>query len=392
MNFLGLQKKVIQKLRERPYPNPARWGLDEIKDALNEGQNEFVAQAGLFSQTVNLIPAEPGAYYIPYDIKKRGQFMYYQGLPLPFKTVDFLDSRYSGTGHNTGHVGVGLPFASNFRSREGQPICAYVEDGKYKLFPRPETTLSLDTISESIEGTIMAGDTGITLSTAIPTDQSRVRFYYGGVYQNKDQWRITSPNRIDFIKTNNTTWTAVSTNDFEIAFIPDHVSASVVYSVKKFLVNISTGATRINVPGGYVQGIGALEIAINGITIAPSTFIESSRVFVTLVTPATTDSVAEISVRFPDPLNAASLQYTPKMPAMVADADEPAAFIPEEFHKGIWQYACYELLGLTDGKRTQDLQTAALFFKQFQATVSDAMSLADCQMEINYDAALPFKL
>lgn len=381
MNLLELSTKVCQQLGENPAA-PQFWTSDEIIDNLNEAYREILRRTSINDLMIPMLEAEPGAFYFPHDLMK-WKAAYWKGRPIGHKSIDFLEARYSGTSHDNGLVGTGRVFEGNFRSAIGDPSCWYMEDGKLKLFPRPESSYTSSAIRETTYGTLSAGSLTLTLAVDIPTDQSRVTVWIDGVYQFSNQWSIVNSKRIDFVGSALGVDVGVA-----VRFIPDSISSALLATAKKFLVCMSAGATRVIVPGGYVRGVGALTVSLDGIEQDPSTYLESSTSYATLTSSVVLDSVIEISVTHPNPFGVVSALYSARPQSMALDADQPN--IPEDLHRGIWQYACF--LCMTRDGRGQDMKKSEVMMGLFDKTLSDMENLF--RPEITFDPAvsMPFRM
>ncbi|MBF0501486.1 MAG: hypothetical protein HQM09_15200 [Candidatus Riflebacteria bacterium] len=381
MNLLQLKNKVIQQLNENP-DNPQFWTFDEIIDNLNEGYREIFRRTGLRDLLLPLLQAEAGAFYFPHDLMGLKK-IYWQGRLLGKKSIEYLETRFSGTSHDRGLVGSGRSFSKNFRSQIGDPECWYLEDGKAKLFPIPEIVAASTTARKSLLATLAANSLSLTLSEDIPEDQSRVDIWLDGVEQNFDQWTIVNPRLIQFVGP------ASGVNlGACIRFIPDTVSMDLLATAKKFLVFLSAGSTQVSVPGGYVQSVGAVTIKLDGIEQTPTSFTESSPFFLTLDNALSTDSIAELSVLHPDPLNVASALYSSRPQEMSNNTDQPDMF--EDLQRGIWQYACS--ICLTRDGRGQDVNKAAIFSSRFEKTISDLSGLFRTDITLDSAAMMPFQM
>lgn len=384
MNFLELYEELIEVLSENSAAAPEYWSMAELKRYLNRGNNE-VTRKGKFNKfLLPLQPAELGAFYPPSDILALEQ-VYYNGKALDHKAVEFLDVHYGGTSHQELKSGDGKSYCCSWRDEVGEPIHWYFENNKIKLFPVPTSApVTLSVVRGKLTGTIADGDTGITLAGSIPLDQNRVDFYYGGIYQNKDQWSITNASTITF-----TGWSAVVDNDYEIVYIPDTVSSTTIQRSEKYIRYVSAGQTTVIVPGGYVQGVGALAVKKNGISQAPSAFTETAPGFITIPAPAD-DCTYEITVTRPDPILTVSILYCQTPTKMVNDSDTPQ-IDNEDWQRGIVHYAAHLALS-KEGKMTQDLQKAQIHFARFSEVIEMISTLTSPQIDVSPYVSMPFKV
>lgn len=385
MNFSELYAELIEVLAENSTTAPQYWSIAQLKKYLNKGNKELTKRANFNSFLLPLQQAELGAYYMPDDILKLNQ-VYYLGKALDHKSVKFLDAFYGGTGHQQIKSGDGVAYSCNWRNETGDPIHWYYENGKVKLYPKPEASVaSTTTIRGKITGSMSIGDSSLTLAGSIPLDQNRVNLFIGGVYQNKDQWSITNASLISF-----TGWAATFDNDYEVVYIPDTISLTTVESSEKYIIYLATGDTKIIVPGGYTQGIGALEIAINGVTISSSSYTETTNSYVVLTSAVLVDSSVEIQVTRPDATQTASVLYIQAPVTLVNDSDVPA-ITNEDWQEAIVHYAAYRAL-IKEGKLTQDLQKAQIHLGLFNQVVSDAMTITDPEVDVAPSVEMPFFL
>ena len=383
MNLSDLYSELIEVLAENSEASPQYWSIAELKRYINDGNRELTRQGGFSKFLLPLQQAELGAYYAPDDMLELKQ-IYYKGKALDHKDVDFLDAYYGGTAHQQIRSGDGSTFGCNWRNTTGDPIHWFYENGKVKLYPKPDEALPApSTVRGKITGNMPLGATSLALAGSIPLDQNRVNLFIGGIYQNKDQWSITNASLISF-----TGWTSTFANDYEVVCIPDAVTLSTIQASEKYLRYLPIGATQIVIPGGYTQGIGALEISINDVTIAQSTFTEPSPNYVLLNTAVLVASSVEIQVTRTDATQTAAILYalTPSM--LVNDSDIPEITNPY-FQEAIVFYAAFLSLS-KEGKLTQDLQKAQIHMSKFIARLEAVVSLTVPQVDIAPQVQMPF--
>lgn len=382
MNFLELYTELIEVLAENSVDDPQFWSKSELKRFLNRGNRELTKQGNFNSSLLPLQQAELGAFYAPDDLLLLKQ-VYYNGKALDHKSVDFMDAFYGGTGHQQIKSGDGVAFSCNWRNETGNPIHWYYENGKIKLYPKPEETASATAdVRGKITGSFAAGASSLSLSGSIPLDQNRVNLFINGVYQNKDQWSITNASLITL------TWTTTFAGDYEIVYIPDTITLTTIQSSEKYIRYLAVGGTKIVIPGGYTQGIGALEVSQNGVTIASSTYTEPSPNYILLNSAVTVASSFEIQVTRPDATQTVSIRYIISPTELINDSDIPEITNPD-FQEGIIHYAAY--LALTkEGKLTQDLQKAQIHLTRFSQTLEDAKTLTSSQVDIAPSVQMPF--
>lgn len=384
MNFLELYEELIEVLAENSAAAPEYWSTAELKRYLNRANAELTRRSGFGRMLLPLQPAELGAFYPPTDLLKLVK-VYYSGKQLDHKSVDFLDAHYGGTDHQQIHSGDGKTYSSNWRTETGIPIHWYFENDKIKLYPTPETDApAMATVRGKLIGTITVGSTGITLAGTIPTDQTRVDFYYGGVYQNKDQWSITNGTTIAFAG-----WSAVAENDYEIVYIPDSVSMTTIQRSEKYIRYVAAGQTTVVVPGGYVQGVGALGVRKNGITQAPGAYTETSPSFITIPAPII-DCTYELTVTRPDANLTVAILYVQRPSTMTNDSDTPQ-ISNEDHQRGIVHYAAHLALS-KEGKMTQDMQKSQIHLARFEEVIEAIASLTKPQIDISPYVQMPFKV
>ena len=382
MNLSELQSKVIEQLAENA--TPKHWPLSEITDNINEGQRQFLRDTELQTFMLALTSAGAGGFYLPHDIMKL-KHVYYLGRRLPKKSITFLETRYSGTDNLTGVIGDGRSNEGNFRDTEGAPRYCYLENGNINVYPKPSATVTPSSnIRETQSATLSASSLALTLSTAITLDSSRVELWLNGVKQHHTQWSITNANLI----------TAVGPAipialDAEVRWIPDTVTSALLATTRYFQIFLAAGSTKIMIPGGYVQGVGALTISINGVEQAASAITEASPAFCLLTSAVGGDCMVEAGVTHPNPFGAASALYIPRSADMSQDGEEP--IIPTDFHRALWQYACYLCL-IHEGKKTQDIQKAAIYQGLYQKTVTDASSLVASEVTVDFASRQGFVL
>lgn len=384
MNFLELYEELIEVLAENSAAAPEYWSTAELKRYLNRANAELTRRSGLGRMLLPLQPAELGAFYPPTDSLKLVK-IYYCGKQLDHKSIDFLDAHYGGTDHQQIHSGDGKTYTNNWRTETGIPIHWYFENDKIKLYPTPETAApALATVRGKLAGTITVGSTGITLAGIIPTDQTRVDFYYGGVYQNKDQWSITNGTTIAFAG-----WSAVAENDYEIVYIPDSVSMTTIQRSEKYIRYVAAGQTTVIVPGGYVQGVGALAVRKDGISQAPGAYTETSPAFITIPAPII-DCIYELTVTRPDANLTVAALYVQQPSTMTNDSDTPQ-ISNEDHQRGIVHYAAHLALS-KEGKMTQDLQKSQIHLARFEEVIEAIASLTKPQVDISPYVQMPFKV
>jgi hypothetical protein len=380
MNLLQLYEYLIDELAEN---NPPQyWPEAQLKRYLNLGQIQLCKSTGLNEMLLPLVQAEAGAFYLPPDIIGKPQ-IYYKNKALDHKSATFLNAQYGGTGHIREKSGDGMTYQNNWRTEEGVPIHWYYENGKIKLYPKPETSLKLSNIRNKLRGTYSTGDSSIPLAGEIPEDQNRVDLFMNGVYQNKDQWSITNSTTITF-----SGWSAVVGGDYEVVYLDDLVSLEEISGSEKFIRYVSAGQTKVIVPGGYTPGIGALSVAINGVTQAASAFSEPSTGYILLSSGPVTDSIIEITVTRPDPTSTAAASYIQKPVDMVNDLDLP--FVKNEYwQEAIVHYAAF--LALTkEGKMTQDISKGQIHANKYQSIVDEIRSVIQPEIDFSPFVDMPF--
>ncbi|MBU1109705.1 MAG: hypothetical protein KKB51_23695 [Candidatus Riflebacteria bacterium] len=390
MNFQELYEELIELLAENSKAAPQYWSVAELKRYLNRGNIELTRQGAFNQFLLPLQQAERGAFYPPADILELKR-VYYNGKALDHKSVDFLDAHYGGTGHQQIKSGDGMTYACNWRGQEGVPIHWYFENNKIKLYPTPESdAASLSVVRGKLPGTVLAGATGITLAGTIPLDQNRVDFYYGGSYQNKDQWRITNSGRIDFIRSDDTTWSALVDHVYEIVYVPDSISLSTIQKSEKYIRFIAAGDTTVIVPGGYTMGVGAIALRINGSNQAPAEWSENSPAYISLTNARLLDSAAEITVTRSDPALSVSILYCQAPTKMTNDTDAPQ-IDNENYQRGMIHYAAHLALS-KEGKMSQDLQKAQIHYDRFTEVIEAANRMTKPQIDISPYVAMPFRV
>ena len=384
MNFSELRAKVIQQLAEST--TPQYWSQSEIDDNINEGYREILRRCGLNRYLLPLLQSEVGKFYLPHDLMVFKK-LYFQGRPLSHQSIEYLESRYSGNSFDDSMVGAGRYHQNNFRENEGDPIHWFLENGKINLYPKPtsDVSTSATVLRRYTTATLSAGSLTLTLSVSIPTDQARVEVWLNGIYQHHDQWSITNETTITFVG-------SASGIDLDavVRYIPDSITGADLSETRKHIINLSAGQTVVQIPGGYTQGIGALSLSINGVTQSPSVYSETSTSFITLDSGPVADSVAEVTVTYPDPFNVCGMLYLARPQELSNDSDQPD-ILPLDFHKGVWEYACYLCLK-REGKKTQDLQKAQMRLADFEQTIDPLLQMTTPEITIDPKAALAFTI
>lgn len=380
MNFSELYDELIEVLAENS--TPQYWLEAELKRYLNRGQRELVKLGHLNTMLLPLSQAETGAFYLPTDVLRLKR-VYYAGKGLDHKSVDYLDSAHGGTGHMQMKSGDGNTYTNNWRKEEGIPIHWYFENNKIKLYPKPTSSLTASTVRGKITGTFAVGASGLTLAGSIPLDQNRVDLFINGIYQNKDQWSISTATTIAF-----TGWSTVYDGTYEVVYIPDSVSMSVITASEKYIVYVAAGQTKVVVPGGYTPGTGSLAVALNGVAQVSTAFSETATGYITLTAAPVVDSIVELTVTRTDPTLTASMLYIQRPTDMSNDADQPL-IDNEDWQRGIVHYAAYLALS-KEGKMTQDLQKGQIHAQRFNEVVDDILSVSGADIDVASDVEMPF--
>ena len=382
MNLLEIYETVLDNLGEDEQPQ--FWSERELKRFINKAVNQFIADTEYLKNLFPLIQAEAGAYYVPQNLIKCKK-VYYKGKPLDYKSVDYLDSKYGGIAHQDEKIGVGFPFEGSWRIQTGEPIHWYFEDAKIKLFPIPEAEAIAAggiVVRRKQEGMLSWGENIITLATEIPMDQDKVDLFLGGIYQHKPKFEILTPTTIKLTELVDVPG-GVS---FEVVSLGEAVTWEMLANARKYSMLLKAGTRKINIPTGYIRGIGAVSISIDGITQAQSAFVETDTFYIDLVDSLETDSLVELSITIPDAAVVTAMRYVYSATKLSDNYDEPP--FPEFYHDCIPSYACY--LALKKEGETQDLQKAAINKKDYEDIKSQIETLTVSEIDINPADEMPF--
>ena len=184
-------------------------------------------------------------------------------------------------------------------------------------------------------------------------------------------------------------WSAVAENDYEIVYIPDSVSMTTIQRSEKYIRPVAAGQTKVIVPGGYVQGVGALAVRKDGISQAPGAYTETSPAFITIPAPII-DCIYELTVTRPDANLTVAALYVQQPSTMTNDSDAPQ-ISNEDHQRGIVHYAAHLALS-KEGKMTQDLQKSQIHLARFEEVIEAIASLTKPQVDISPYVQMPFKV
>lgn len=361
MNFAALYAKVIQKLGESS--TPQFWSEAELKDYINRGIREFVRQTGSNTVKNMLTHVENGRYLVPDNLLMLGN-VYYAGRPLERRSVDYLDSRNSGTSHYDGIVGDGIAFSDSdteWRNTTGTPEAWYYEDSKICLFPIPETlAAAVSTIRVKQTGALPAGATTIALTQAFSSNTNLTDFFLRGVFQDSG-WSISG-------STLTLTESLPVDSSYTIVGYPS-TSSTTIQKTYKQVFTAGSGQKVFRVARGFVMGANALTVSINGITQDPSSYTEISNYSIELDDAPTTGSSVAITVGYYSGGYPVEARYALNPVEMTDDGDSPD--MPEMFHDAGWTWACFEALS-REG-RGKDEEKSSLYAQLFTRIVNSWM-------------------
>lgn len=440
MNLLELKSKVIEKLKERS--TPKYWPESEITDNINRGCRKFAADTKCKDSTVKLAALDVYNAFFKFPARLMAPTgVYWKGKKLVRTTAGYLDDYFSGY---TDQMKIGeIPaLSADWRTAtEDLPTHWMVEDGKIKLYPIPKviknapcrftqsaTLIAGETeifLSQAIPAnklavdvyangvyqnkdqweivygnviemngpfirdqhieivwvsaadrtaqytTLIAGNTSIALSDAIPTDQSYVDLYLNGLYQNKDQWSIANANQINIVSA------MARDQKVEVVYYPAAPFAE--FSAIKKTFTLTAGEDTITLPVSYPTGTNAAAVILDGISQAPSTFTETDQRTITLSAPVTRNKSVEIVI-FKYGGFECSLKGTFIPASMTADSDLPD--LPdhlEYYHDAIWQWALVECYSREGQQRDPSL--AQLYASMYREKLDEYKTAFDPPVE-----------
>lgn len=361
MNFLELQNKVIQKLKERS--TPKHWTADEIKDNVNRGCKKFAAEAMPRLQRLPLYPVDlpTGKFAFPDDILKM-KAIYWNDTKLNFVDEEYLDNLYSVDAPPM-VIGSSPESRQNWRSAIAEnPTHCLIDDGYVRLYPIPQATVSAVSLRKTFEDSLSVGETDIVVAGPLPINKNLVDVFVNGVGFRPSEWEIINSTTIRL---------NVAVNyaaDCEVVSFDGVTSANT--TTFKYSVNLPAGTQAIIMPRPYIVGDGAISLKVNGISQAPSTFTESSVYSITLNVALVSDSHIEVTLYERPGAFPATIRCQRIPVKMVNDTDQPD--LPshlEDYHDAIWSWAlveCYSREG-----QEKDMGMANFYAGLFKEKVSE---------------------
>lgn len=377
------------------------WSDTEKSHYLNLAYREFCIRTRITTKHEYLSVTDEGnTYPLPDDIEEIVAVQY-EGKPLDQKSIKYLESVYSGTGHFQHIKGMGRKFEHSWRDRTGRPRHWYMENGAIHCFPRltPNLNGMPPAAREYQYGFVNDGDTSIRFSTRFPTyNKSLVDIYVNGILQSPQDYTLSDwVDGLGIVRTVANFVGRFEYNADVVAVIQN--TALIASRYVKVLSSITTGVTFNNV----VARNPVFRVAVNG------DVLESRDYTVTL-----SDGVASVTFMPPgygpgdiidltvydvqEPLEGdvsdnlianrkLTIDYIYIPEDMVETTDVPV--IPPAFHDAIWQYAAY--LALTrEGQQTQDFQKATVYKDMFDANVARAIRLVQPPVDVDYAVNMPF--
>lgn len=353
MNFLALQTKVIEKLRERS--TPKHWPLTEIKDAINRGVSMFVKDSECRVQTLPLSIADAGGglLYPPNQLMRLKEVRW-AGKPLPQVDVPWLDNHHGGANKDWPMVrGEPQVASGDWRTTTADaPSAWFYDEGLIRLFPIPTAFVTVAGVRTKQNAALAFGATDVVVAGPLPTNENMVDVFLDGIAQHHDQWSIVNSTTI---RLNAGVPCAVSA---EVVFYTDD-NLSTIEQVR-CLVNAVAGQQVIVLPRTYVMGINALTVRIDGVTQAPSAFTETSTTKITLATPLVLAAQIEVVINQARSSGDPACRCVIQPGAMVNDADVPdmPAHL-DDWHDAAWMWALVELFS-REGQ-TKDMNSARFY-------------------------------
>lgn len=347
MNFLELQNKVIEKLKERS--TPKYWPLSEIKDNINRGCRRFIAdtKCRTSSLPVRVADALAGTFFHPSKVIELLDLRW-NGTKLHRVTAEFMDAN---TGQNASAElvrGEDYSTTGNWQTATGTPAQWLIEDGMIRLYPIPSDFAALAAVRTKQEATLSAGSSVITFAGPLPTSQSIVDLYINGVWQNSSEWSVTAATQITV------TGTIPIDVTCEVVFFPT-AAASAATKQFKYLLAGALGQTSFLVPRPYTMGASALSVKVNGVSQAPSAVTETSTTsFALSALPVASEiEVTILEGRTAFDLVARCVTMPTDMTADTQEPDMPSGL--EYYHDALWNYALYECYSREGQEKRMDL-------------------------------------
>jgi hypothetical protein len=363
VNFGQLRAKVIEKLKERA--TPRFWPVSEINDNINRGCRQTARDTQARTTTLPLVSCDPaeGTFFFPEGVMVIRE-MKWNGRKIHRVTAEYLDAK-NGQNSNADFIrGEDSSDIGDWREQTADdPTNWVLDDGLVRLYPIPSSLATVGAVRTKQQATLAAGSSVITFAGPLPGSKNLIDLYLSGVWQNSDQWSITSPTQITVVGSLGIPVGA------EAVFFP---SEAVAASTKtfKYLLTGSVGQQAFITPRPYRVGASALSVKINGVSQAPSSITESSSKTFALASALAVASEIEITILESRTAYDLNLRATMYPADMTADADIPD--LPqgiEFFHDAIWQWALFECYS-REGQ-TKRLDLAEFYSARYAKTIDD---------------------
>lgn len=385
------------------------WSDTEKKHYLNLAYREFCERTRMTTKHIYLrVTDEGNTYPLPDDIFEIIGVQY-EGKPLDQKSIKFLESMYSGTGHFQHIKGLGRKFEHTWRDRTGFPRHWYMEDGAIHCFPRltPNLNGMPPSARDYFYGYVNDGDMSIRFASRFPTyNKSLVDIYINGVLQNPQDYTLSDwVDGLGIVRTV-ANFTGVFEYDAEVVAVVQNTAIS----AQRYTQNIFEGANASRFYHTYIDPDTnySYRVSLNGDTLEPTDYTISTEaeqsgettLIINFTHTVDFDAVLDVIAFQVQPSmdddetshnlianRKVTLDYIYIPEDMVDNTDIPV--IPPAFHDAIWQYAVY--LALTrEGQQTQDYQKASVYREMFEANVSRAIRLVQPPVDVDYAVNMPF--
>lgn len=377
------------------------WTDAEKKHYLNLAYREFCKQTRITTKHTYLdVTDEGNTYPLPEDILEIVGVQY-EGKPLDQKSLKFLESMYSGTGHFEHIKGLGRKFEHTWRDRTGFPRHWYMEQGAIHCFPRltPNLNGMPPAAREFYYGSVVDGDMSIRFASRFPTyNKSLVDIYVNGILQNPQDYTLAD--WVDGLGIVRTVANFVGVFEYNADVVAVVQNTAMIAS--RYVQTLAYDTTTV-----YFNNVIATNpqyrVAINGDVLEPQTYSASltgTTLMLTFINPGyPSGTIVDVTVYdVQEPVEAGnsinlianrklSIDYIYIPEEMTANDDIPD--IPPAFHDAIWQYAVYLAL-IREGQQTQDYQKASVYREMFEANVARAIRLVQPPVDIDYAVNMPF--
>lgn len=386
------------------------WSDAEKNHYLNLAYREFCVRTRITTKHEYLrVTDEGNTYPLPDDIEEIISVQY-EGKPLDQKSIKYLESVYSGTGHFQHIKGVGRHFEHTWRDRTGRPRHWYMENGAIHCFPRltPNLNGMPPSSREYCYGFVNNGDMSIRFASRFPTyNQSLVDIYVNGVLQNPQDYTLSD--WVDGLGIVRTVANFVGRFEYDADVVA--VIQNTAIMAQRYTQNVFDYQNESKFYGTYLN-VGtnySFRVALNGDVLEPTDYTctvtnpSGASVILTVTFThgalgydAVLDVVAfEVQASTDDNDNSQNLVENRKVTIdyiyipedLVETTDVPV--IPPAFHDAIWQYAAYLALA-REGQQTQDYQKAAVYKDMFDANVARAIRLVQPPVDVDYAVNMPF--